>query len=306
MPQLGQCILAPEMNTKQKRPVGITLLSIAFLYIGGLGTIFLPIIGFFAGSKMLPLWRIIAGGVIHSEALLRISGYLILSIWYLLYVAYAVIGFGLWKLHRWAHRAILTLTEFGTAVSLLALPFFVRPWSMAVAIGAGTSIPFAWTIWYLKRPRVRFAFGAWPSDGDGDATAEPPPGLSKMGKIWGIASIVATLVLFCCCLMASIESTFRSSEIYQMGLKQAQDSPCSVSIFGTPLTPERGIQGSLETSGSKGSAELEIPVHGPKGKGSLEVSGKKQGGVWKITSLVLVQGSKQFQITPEDPSSVCQ
>jgi hypothetical protein len=292
------------MTPKQKRPVGITLLAVAFLYIGCLGTIFFPIICLSGGGSTL--WKHIVGGVIHSEAVLRVTSYLFSIVFYLFYVAYAVIGFGLWKLRNWARKAILALMEFFAVVSVLALPFFVKPPTLAIAVVIGTALPFAWFAWYLKRPRVCFAFGAWPSTCDGGLPSEPPQGLSKMGKVLVATAIVATFALYCSSLMVAVESMFRSSEIYQMTLKDAQDSPCVATRLGTPLTPGWMSSGDMSEGSDDGSANLSIPVHGPKGKGSLKLEAEKKSGVWKITSLVLVHDSERVQITPPNPTSNCQ
>jgi hypothetical protein len=292
------------MNPKQKRPIGITLLAAAFLWIGCLGTLFFPIIVFSGGTTTL--WRLIAGGVIHSESWLRITSYLFVSTWFLFYVAYAFIGFGLWKLRNWARKAILALTEFFAVVCVLVLPFLVRPAAMAIAVVIYTSLFIAWTIWYLKRPRVCFAFGAWPSTCNGVLQAEPPPGLSKIGKTWVTIAIVASFVLGIGSLMVAVESIIHSSEIYTMTLKEAQGSPCVSIELGVPLNPGWMTTGETEESSVEGSANLSIPVIGPKGKGSLEMSAQKQNGVWKITSLVLVHDSKRIQIEPSDATSSCQ
>jgi hypothetical protein len=292
------------MNPKQKRPVGITLLAAAFLWIGCLGTLFFPIIVFSGGTTTL--WRLIAGGVIHSESWLRITSYLFVSTWFLFYVAYAFIGFGLWKLRNWARKAILALMEFFAVVSILALPFLVRLAAMAIAAVIYTSLFFAWTVWYLKRPRVCFAFGAWPSACNEVLPAEPPPGLSQMGKAWVTVAIVASFVLGIGSLMVAVESIIHSSEIYKMTLKEAQGSPCVSIEFGVPLNPGWMTTGSTEESNAEGSANLNIPVRGPKGKGSLELEAEKQSGVWKINSLVLVHDSKRIKIEPSVPNSGCQ
>lgn len=292
------------MIPKQKRPVGITLLACVFLWIGCLGTIFFPILAIFGGIKTL--WPLIAGGAIHSEFWLGITSYLFAAIWYLFYVAYAVIGFGLWKLKSWAHKAVLALSVFFIATSLLILPFFVKPLDFALAMAVGMVPPFAWTVFYLMRPRVCFAFGAWPSTRDWNPQASYPPSLSKVGKAWVIAGILTTLGLFIGGLMFTVERTFQSSEIYQTSLKEAQNSPCVTASLGSPLTPGWGTSGRIEESREKGSANLSIPVHGSKGKGSLDLTAKKQGGVWKIDSLVLVHGAVQIQIEPSDASTGCQ
>lgn len=255
---------------------------------------------------MADLWRLIAPGAIHFEVLLKVTSYVFFSVWFLFYVAYAVIGFGLWKLKNWAYRATLALNEFFAVICVLALPFFVRTPALAFAVVSGTALPFAWIVWYLRRPRVRFAFGAWHPTLDPASTAGPPPGLSKMGKALVVVSIVASFALFLCLVMAAVEGMISASPIYGITVKQAQDSPCIKAMLGNPLTPRWGTEGSMEEGSVKGFANLEIPVRGPNGKGTLAVDAKKQNGVWTINSLVLRRGSEEIKILPAASASSCQ
>lgn len=252
------------------------------------------------------LWRQVASGVIHSELVLTITNYLFSSIWYLLYIAYAAIGFGLWKLRAWARKAVFALSGFGASACVLTLPFLVRPWAAATATFIGIMIAVSWAVWYLNRPRVRFAFGVWPTIQNGVSTVEPPPELSKIGKVWVVVAIAASFGLFLGSILVASESMIRASAIYQITLKQAQDSPCVTTALGTPLTPGWRASGNWTEGDAEGSAKLGIPVHGSKGKGSLAVDAEKLDGVWKITSLVLVHDSTQIQIMPPNSTSSCQ
>ena len=291
-------MLHRKMTPNRMRPVGVALLAIVFLWIGGFGTIFFPLIAFWGGTGML--WQQIAGGVIHSKDVLKITSYLFSSIWFLLYVAYLFIGIGLWRLRNWARRAQLALFKFCVIFCVLVLPFLVKPPVMAVGVVAGTAVPFAAMAWYLQRPRVRYAFGNWP------VVAGPPPALSKTGKAYVVTAIAASFALFTCSLAFSVESSFRDSPIYALTLQQAQSSPCVTAVLGAPLTPDWNTQGDLSDGSSNGSANLEISVHGPKGKGNLVVKAKKQKGSWEIDSLVLRQGSAQKTILPATSASACQ
>jgi hypothetical protein len=116
-------MLLRKMISQKKRPVGVTLLAAMFLWIGCLGTIFFPIILLSGGTTTL--WGLIAPEAIHSQLLLQITSYLFFSVWFLFYVAYAVIGFGLWKLRNWARRSVLALTVVGGSAGILSEPFLV-------------------------------------------------------------------------------------------------------------------------------------------------------------------------------------
>jgi len=89
-----RCILLLNMPSTMKRPVGVTILALVFLWIGFGGAVVFP---FIAGSDVFTTpWDDFAEKVIHSEAWLRITLYLLETLWYLVYIAYAIIGLGLW------------------------------------------------------------------------------------------------------------------------------------------------------------------------------------------------------------------
>ena len=220
------------------------------------------------------------------------GAYMLLGAWYLTYLLHIAMGFGFWKLKNWARQvAIALFTVFGV-LGLALTPFFAKSAALAVAIITAIFTFNGWIVWYLQRPRVREAFGAWPAD------AEYPPGLSKMGKAGVVLAVAASLAVYVIAPMIFVEGMMRQSDVYRMTLRRAQNSPCVNALIGSPLTPGWLISGNEQTSDTSGSADMSIPVRGPKGKGSLDVAAKKQDGVWKINSLNLLHGAETTEIVP--------
>jgi len=301
------------MSSKPKRPIGITLLAGVFLWIGCIGSVLFPIFLIFGLATDMVNDITVEVGPSHPwlRPAVRVGGYFLVLIWYLLYVAYACIGFGLWKLRDWARKAVLGLAVFSAVAGVLVVPFIREPAAMAgaamtVAAVVWLVLPFAWLVWYLKRPRVRFAFGAGMPVSSDALRAEPPPGMAMNGKILTATVMLATVALLFCTLLYAVEGSLRRSPIYQMTLNEAARSGCVAARIGTPFTPGWFSGGNMEESNSKGSAHLEIPVKGPKGKGDLVVSAEKQGENWLIDKLVLVQGGEEMQLLPSASSSTCQ
>ncbi len=229
---------APNMTSKPKRPVGITLLAIAFLWIGCSGALVFPVMIFSAGTIM---WTQLTGLLDQSRSWLRFvvhfGEYPFFVTWFLGYVAYAFIGFGLWRLRNWARNAVLVLNLFSAVVSLLVTGFFVRPAALAGAIIAGETLPFAWIVWYLTRPRVRFAFSAKAQLGVDSSSSGIPEGISKGGKALTVVAVLATIGLFVSFLLVTTESELRRSQIYETTLNEAGRSPCVAAKVGNPFTP---------------------------------------------------------------------
>lgn len=289
------------MTSKPKRPIFVTLLSCVFLWIGCLGSFFFPLFLFtgLAGT----MWDQVSAGAGQSTTWIRFLAhfckYPFLLAWFSAYLAYAFIGFGLWKLRNWARKAVIGISILGIVICPVAGPLFTRSTPIPLLF---TSLlwfvaPFGWLIWYLSRPRVRFAFGALPIAQTLTSEPEPPPAMSRRGKLFTATAAIATVVFLLGTLLFAIEDEMRHSEVYALTLNEADHSPCVAARIGR-VTPGWIFSGNMEESNLKGSAHLSIPVSGEKGKGKLIVSAEKQDGAWKIGELVLIQKGQEMRLVP--------
>jgi len=76
-----------------------------------------------------------------------------------------------------------------------------------------------------------------------------------------------------------------NSDAAKLALATAQAKPAFTDRIGQPATAGRIVTGSVQLNNDDGSAELTIPVSGPKGKGKLFVEAKKNAGRWQLNSL---------------------
>ena len=285
------------MNPSRKRPLGITLLALPFLWIGCGGTLVFPIVLLSGGIGQLIDWW--TGDFIHSENLRLTIACAVALIWFGCYVLYAFIGFGLWKLRRWGWKILIVVQVVCLAIGLIGAACCYREPFLAAAVAVFALMFCGIFLWYLDRPNVRVAFQVediWHLNHFGT------PGwirLPKM-KLWVGITIAAVVgvALFCGLLLFAVNGMFRKSDAYAMPLDEAQKSPCAVSKLGSPIVAKGFMSGSLETSDTTGSADMEIPVRGPKGKGTLVVSAKEADGVWGITSLTLDAEGAPVQLIP--------
>jgi hypothetical protein len=292
------------MPYQRKRPVGVTLLAIMFLWIGCVGALIFPIVGLTGGAS--ELWRLAFGSVIHSAETIKTISVVLDFILLVFYVAYAIIGFGLWKLKDWARKAVIGLSIFGIAAVAVVGIAIVRPLIYGF-IGLGAAlVEFGWIAWYLMRPRVRYAFGAWNRYTPAGEWIEPP-GLSKRSKV-GVGFLVAAsvCVLFIVPLFLAIDAEMRASAPYKMGLDAAQTSPCVVKALGLPIKPGSVFSGSIEESSTEGSAQLSYSISGPAGKGNLSVRATKARGNWNIDSLAFTHGAIRSVLVPSGLDHDCQ
>lgn len=108
---------------------------------------------------------------------------------------------------------------------------------------------------------------------------------------WLVPVVLLVIGLSCvCCVGGGVYSLFglmKSNYVYQHGLEMVQLNPRAQQLLGTPIKPGLFVSGSIEETPTTGSADLSFSVSGPKGSGTVYVKGKKSGGNWVITSLVL-------------------
>jgi hypothetical protein len=285
---VSSCAPTPQVVLKRKRPIGITLLAIAFLYIGGFGTVLTPLLAHFGGFEIPGRQWLTAH--VSSQRWLTLDVWLSGTATYMVYVAYACIGFGLWKLRNWARRGVVALTGLFPVVGVfVGLGFRQNAWITLAGILWCTACGF-WLFWYLMRPRVRYAFGAW--------RGGEPPGLTTKGKfLVAVLAGITTAGFFIALLSIGIEQEIASSAIYQISVRDAQSSPCAAALVGSNIAPGWFTSGETSIGAEEGSANLEIPVHGSKGKGTLSVTATEKAGAWSFNSLILSTVSGEANLT---------
>jgi len=276
------------------RPLGVTLIALLFLWIGCFGTLVFPFVLLGPGS-VTTLGPSLLSSVIRSHTLALFLSSLIALIWYAAYVAYVFIGVGLWRLRNWSRKAVIGISIFCVVAGVALVPLLWKVPAFILPALVGMVAPCGWTIWYLRRTAVRFAFGALPVL---PTISGPPPPPANHRKLKVAIGIAATFALFIGGLFYAVESMFRSSDAYKLALADAQSSPCVAATIGTPIKSGWKTSGHMEESSEGGVAEISIPIQGTKGHGDLEVSAEKRGGSWNIKSLVLIHEEAENQITP--------
>jgi hypothetical protein len=104
----------------------------------------------------------------------------------------------------------------------------------------------------------------------------------------GIAGIFTAVVF-------GVFAVIRNSDAAAEAVKRAGESKVVQEQLGLPL--EKGLltTGNIETANGSSSAELQIPIEGPKGSGRIEVNGYKRGTEpWVFTVLdVLIESTSE-------------
>ncbi|MEO8383210.1 MAG: cytochrome c oxidase assembly factor 1 family protein [Acidobacteriota bacterium] len=107
----------------------------------------------------------------------------------------------------------------------------------------------------------------------------------------GCAVILAGMVAFVAFIVFVVFGSMRSSDPYKEALQRARNDPRVIAALGTPIEPGLFVSGSINTQNQSGTADLSIPISGPKQSASIHVVGTKEGGRWTYTRIV---------VTPKD------
>ena len=79
--------------------------------------------------------------------------------------------------------------------------------------------------------------------------------------------------------------------MYRQGVAAALHHPEVITALGDPVEAGFFTLGTVSVSGPSGSADLAIPLAGPKGEGVLYVVAEKEAGAWTMSRLeVEVEG----------------
>lgn len=119
---------------------------------------------------------------------------------------------------------------------------------------------------------------------------------SWWSRNWKWAAPVGCLVLllpllaltgFVGTILAIVFGAIKSTDVYEEALARARSHPAVVEALGQPVEDGLLVGGNIRVSGPSGSADISIPLHGPKGKGTLYAVATKSAGRWEYRTLEL-------------------
>ena len=111
-------------------------------------------------------------------------------------------------------------------------------------------------------------------------------------------------VLVLCCgffgvIYTLVSGTMRQSEPYRDALGAARDNVEVIEALGEPIEAGFFVTGSINSSGGVGSANLSIPISGPKGSATIYVVAEKYAGTWEYQTMVVDTGADRIDLIDE-------
>ena len=104
-------------------------------------------------------------------------------------------------------------------------------------------------------------------------------------------------LIFTAAILWFVLDMIKSNEPYKGALERAGANPAVVKITGEPLEGGLYILGTVNVSGTSGSASFNAPVSGPKNAGTLYVEATKSAGQWSYHQLAFESdGGKRIDL----------
>lgn len=92
-------------------------------------------------------------------------------------------------------------------------------------------------------------------------------------------------------------SALKSSEVYKGALERTRSNPEARAALGEPIKDGWLVQGNVNFSGGSGTANLQIPVSGPKKSGTIQARAVYEGDAWMYERLdLVVDGGETIQM----------
>lgn len=109
----------------------------------------------------------------------------------------------------------------------------------------------------------------------------------------GCLSLIILVCLFIGGIFFGITSIMKDSDAYKGAMTEVQHNNLVIEKLGKPIESDGMVSGSINVSNNSGNCNIQIPIKGPKGKGTVFVVATKRGD-WKYEELaVYIEATKE-------------
>ena len=101
----------------------------------------------------------------------------------------------------------------------------------------------------------------------------------------GCAILIGAGLAFVLVIAGFVFGMLRNSDPAKMAIQRAEANPVVASRLGTPLKMGLFVSGIVNVNGASGHAEMQVPVTGPRGRGTIYLIANKSLGRWEFSAL---------------------
>ena len=123
--------------------------------------------------------------------------------------------------------------------------------------------------------------------------AAPPPAVRRgwWSRNWmwvvptGCLTFVVLIAAFVGLIVMIVFGAMKSSDAYKTAVTRAKQNPEVIEALGTPIEEGMWVSGKTNVDGSSGSADITIPISGPKGSAKIYAIASKRAARWTYSTL---------------------
>jgi len=94
-------------------------------------------------------------------------------------------------------------------------------------------------------------------------------------------------VAFLAAMVFTVFTAIKSTQPYKAAIARAKSDVRVTEALGTPIHEGWYVLGNANVSGGSGTADLSIPISGPKAKGTIYAVASKSAGQWQFSKLAV-------------------
>jgi hypothetical protein len=118
------------------------------------------------------------------------------------------------------------------------------------------------------------------------------------GDRWRLVIIIGLFLTFFMAIMLLVETIFRRSDPYALGLSALTQDAAVIQALGEPLKPGLFIGGNISEQNEGGCAAMDFSLRGPRAQGDAHVNAIKTEGIWHLTQvwIELPVGAQKIEV----------
>ncbi|HXH41159.1 MAG TPA: cytochrome c oxidase assembly factor Coa1 family protein [Thermoanaerobaculia bacterium] len=123
------------------------------------------------------------------------------------------------------------------------------------------------------------------------APGAPPPPQKSGGCFKAVAigcSII--LVLGLAAILAIVVFVFgviKRSDVYREAFTRSSNDPRVIAALGTPIEKGWWVKGNVNIDSNGGTANIDFPISGPKGKALVHAAATRESDAWKYSAITV-------------------
>jgi hypothetical protein len=97
---------------------------------------------------------------------------------------------------------------------------------------------------------------------------------------FGCLTIIVLAFVFGIALYKGASQLLKDTEPYEMAMSAMNNNELVIASLGQPIEADGMFQGNVNYGNNTASADIKVPVKGPKGEGTLLVIAEKENDIW--------------------------